>query len=76
MSNLAGPGLQIVKSSRGAVFADFNNDGNVDVAVAELDDSPSLLMNQGVPANHWIQLCTLENFIGQYATRFTICLVN
>lgn len=56
VSNQAGPGLQIVKSSRGAVFADFNNDGNIDIAVAELDEAPSLLMNQGVAGNRWIQI--------------------
>ena len=56
VSRLAGPGLQIAKSSRGAAFADFNNDGNMDIAVAELDDTPSLLINQGVPGNHWLML--------------------
>ncbi len=56
ISRQAGPGLQIMKSSRGAVFADFNNDGNVDIAVAELDDTPSLLMNQGVTGHHWIEV--------------------
>jgi hypothetical protein len=56
VSNEAGPGLKIVQSSRGAVFADFNNDGNIDIAVAELDEPPSLLMNQGVAGQHWIQL--------------------
>jgi enediyne biosynthesis protein E4 len=56
VSNQAGTGLQIVKSWRGAAFADFNNDGNVDIAVAALDETPSLLMNQGVAGYHWIQL--------------------
>lgn len=56
ISRQAGPGLQIMKSSRGAVFADFNNDGNMDIAVAALDDTPSLLMNQGVTGNHWVEV--------------------
>jgi hypothetical protein len=53
---LAGPGFQSMKSYRGAVFADFNNDGWVDIAVVALDDVPSLLLNQGVPGNHWISV--------------------
>ncbi len=56
VSAKAGPGLLTVKSSRGAAFADFNNDGNIDIAVVELDDVPSLLMNQGGTGNHWILL--------------------
>jgi hypothetical protein len=50
----AGPGLQTAKSYRGAAFADFNNDGQMDIAVSALDDRPSLLMNQGTPRHHWI----------------------
>ncbi len=54
VNDRAGPGLQIVKSHRGAAFADFNNDGYMDIAVVALDDTPSLLMNQGKLGNHWI----------------------
>jgi enediyne biosynthesis protein E4 len=50
----AGPGLQARKSFRGAAFADFNNDGRMDIAVSALDDIPSLLMNQGARENGWI----------------------
>ena len=34
-------------SSRGAAFADFDNDGDVDVAVNNLGARPSLLVNEG-----------------------------
>ena len=64
----AGAGLRPLKSYRGAAFADFNNDGNMDVAVVALDDYPLLLMNQGVPGNHWI-LVRLE---GTVSNRFGI----
>jgi hypothetical protein len=50
----AGPGLQIAKSYRGAAFADFNNDGQIDIALSALDETPALLMNRGVSGNHWI----------------------
>jgi hypothetical protein len=34
-------------SSRGAAFADFDNDGDVDIAVNNLDARPSLFLNDG-----------------------------
>jgi enediyne biosynthesis protein E4 len=67
VSALAGPGFQAMKSYRGAVFADFDNDGAIDVAVVALDDHPSLLMNQRVPGNHWILIKlvgTKSNYLG------------
>jgi hypothetical protein len=48
-------GLTALKSSRGAAFADFNNDGWMDVALVEMDEAPSLMMNQG-GANHWLMI--------------------
>ena len=56
VSGAAGPGLLVKKSHRGAAFADFNNDGQMDVAVSALDDAPSLLMNGGMAGNHWLIL--------------------
>ncbi|MEJ7604875.1 MAG: CRTAC1 family protein [Bryobacteraceae bacterium] len=52
----AGTGLQIAKSFRGAAFADFNNDGKIDIAVGALDDTPSLLINRGVGKMGWLLL--------------------
>ncbi len=43
--------------SRGAALADFDNDGDVDVAVNNLDGPPSLFRNDGGNrAGHWIIL--------------------
>ena len=44
---------------RGATFADFDNDGDIDVLVARLDSSPLLLRNDQVGARHWLMLRTL-----------------
>lgn len=40
---------------RGAAFADFDNDGAVDILVGNDDDAPALLHNRG-SANHFVSL--------------------
>ncbi|MGH9627792.1 MAG: CRTAC1 family protein, partial [Bryobacteraceae bacterium] len=69
VSAQAGSGLQIAKSHRGAAFADFNNDGQIDVALSALDDAPSLLMNKGAGENHHWILVRLE---GSASNRFGV----
>lgn len=50
-------GLAERKSSRGAAYADFDNDGDLDVAVNNMDARVSLFRNQGGhAAGHWIVL--------------------
>ena len=51
-SEVAG-GLLVEKSSRGAAFGDYDNDGDVDVLVINMDDRPTLLRNDS-EARHWI----------------------
>jgi enediyne biosynthesis protein E4 len=56
VSAQAGAGIAQQKSSRGAAFGDFDNDGDVDVLVMNMGDTPSLLRNDLSSSNHWIQL--------------------
>jgi enediyne biosynthesis protein E4 len=56
VSALAGPGISERFSSRGCAFGDFDNDGDIDVLVFNMNDAPSLLRNDGGNRNNWIQI--------------------
>ncbi|MGH9402353.1 MAG: CRTAC1 family protein [Terriglobia bacterium] len=48
--------LQTPRASRGAAFGDFNNDGHVDILIANCNQAASLLRNDSGDENHWIIL--------------------
>jgi hypothetical protein len=52
----AGPGISEVHASRGCAFGDFDNDGDVDVLIVNLNEPPSLLRNDLKGNNHWLKL--------------------
>jgi hypothetical protein len=56
VSASGGGGLTTVHSSRGAAFGDFDNDGDVDVLVMNMNEPPSLLRNDSRAAGNWIQI--------------------
>src|SRR4051812_20082880 len=51
-----GPGITTPFSSRGAAFGDYDNDGDVDVLVLNMNEVPSLLRNDGGNKQNWIKL--------------------
>jgi hypothetical protein len=52
----AGPGVAAVHSSRGSAFGDFDNDGDVDVLVMNMNELPSLLRNDLSGDGHWLKV--------------------
>ena len=42
--------------SRGATWADFDDDGNVDLLVVDTSGPPHLLRNGGGTGNHWLKV--------------------
>ena len=54
VSKSAGNGFQTPYVGRGVAFADFDNDGFVDVVVANNGDPPLLLHNSGGNGNHFL----------------------
>jgi hypothetical protein len=55
-SDRAGPGISAHHSSRGAAAGDFDNDGNLDLLVVNLNEPPSLLKNSSRSKNNWLKV--------------------
>jgi hypothetical protein len=51
----AGPGVSEAHCSRGVAFGDFDNDGDLDILVMNMNEPPSLLRNDMKPGNHWLK---------------------
>jgi hypothetical protein len=51
-----GPGVSTPHSSRGCAFGDFDNDGDLDVLVVNLNEPPSLLRNDLKGSDHWLKI--------------------
>jgi hypothetical protein len=56
VSAQAGDDFQVPRAHRGCAFADFNNDGKIDVVVVSLQDRAELWENVSPDPNHWIIL--------------------
>jgi hypothetical protein len=52
----AGPGVAALHSSRGCAFGDFDNDGDVDILVMNMNEPPSLLRNDVSGNGHWLKV--------------------
>ena len=56
VSAAMGPGISERFSSRGAAFGDYDNDGDIDALILNMNDPPSLLRNDGGSQQNWIKL--------------------
>jgi len=54
VTDRVGEPLTIPKAGRGAAFGDFDNDGAIDVAIANVNDLPDLFRLKVDGANHWV----------------------
>ena len=59
VSQLSGEGLEIKKVSRGASFGDYDDDGDLDIFVLNINDRPTLLRNDGGNENNWLMVKTI-----------------
>src|SRR5439155_3031256 len=52
----AGSGVAAKHSSRGCAFGDFDNDGDMDILIVNLNEPPSLLRNDLRGNHHWLKV--------------------
>ena len=52
----AGTGVAAAHTSRGCAFGDFDNDGDVDIVVMNMNEPPSLLRNDVSGDGHWLKV--------------------
>jgi enediyne biosynthesis protein E4 len=52
----AGPGFAARFSSRGCAFGDFDNDGDLDIVIVNVNEPPSLLRNDSSAKHHWLKV--------------------
>jgi hypothetical protein len=64
----AGPGIVAQHCSRGCAFGDFDNDGDVDILIVNVNEPPSLLRNDTTGVHNWIK-CKLT---GTHSNRSAI----
>jgi enediyne biosynthesis protein E4 len=54
VSDTAGSGLQVPRSSRGLAVGDLDNDGAPDLVLSNVDDVPTMLANRQHTGHHWV----------------------
>ncbi len=59
ISSEAGAGITEMHAGRGLAIGDFWNDGRLSAVVSNMNDHPSLLVNQVRSPNHWIGIRTV-----------------
>jgi enediyne biosynthesis protein E4 len=59
VSQKAGPGISSAIAGRGCAFGDFDNDGDVDIAINVVNGMPELLRCDSRAGNNWIKVKTI-----------------
>jgi len=56
VTSVSGPAVTEPRPSRGTAFGDFDNDGDVDVAIINMNEPPSLFRNDCRKKNSWLKI--------------------
>ncbi len=68
----AGPGIAAAHSSRGCAFGDFDNDGDLDILVMNMNEPPSLLRNDLTGGGNWLKVKLLGTVSNRTAIGATV----
>ena len=67
-SEIADTAIAAQKVSRGTAFGDIDNDGDIDIVVSNLKDSPTVLRNDGGNTGRWLSV----KLVGTHCNRDAI----
>jgi len=67
VSQSAGGGLQVAKVSRGLAVGDLDDDGDPDLVVSNMDDTPTLLENRQRTGHHWVAFRVVSPTTNRFA---------
>lgn len=56
LTDQAGPAMAELHSGRGCAFGDFDNDGDIDILIVNMNEPPSLLRNDITGRQNWIKV--------------------
>ena len=56
VSETLGPSMKLEDVSRGATFADYDSDGDIDIVVTNSNTAPRLLRNDGGNQKNWLRI--------------------
>jgi hypothetical protein len=68
----AGPGVEAPHASRGCAFGDFDNDGDIDILIVNMNEPPSLLRNDVSGENHWLKVLLVGSASNRSAIGATV----
>jgi hypothetical protein len=67
VSESAGGGLQLARVGRGLAVGDLDDDGDPDLVVSNMDDSPTLLENRQRTGRHWVAFRVVSPTTNRFA---------
>lgn len=71
----AGPAIAEMHASRGIAFGDFDNDGDVDILIMNINEPPSLLRNDLTGDGHWLKVKLIGTKSNRSAIGATVTVV-